>query len=125
LLDVLPSLRCVVGTSAGVDHIDLDAYAHRGVAVANAGRIYSADVADQAVGMLIDVLMRVSAAEHFVRRGLWPVQGDYPLGSKVHLFYLFLPSSKFLQESKKNQASRIQCGAYNIYNNSCEPQHSS
>jgi glyoxylate/hydroxypyruvate reductase len=80
LLDALPSLRCVVGTGAGVDHIDLDACARRGVAVANAGRIYSVDVADHAVGMLIDVLRRVSAAERFVRRGLWPVQGDYPLG---------------------------------------------
>uniref|UniRef100_A0A0A9EE19 D-isomer specific 2-hydroxyacid dehydrogenase NAD-binding domain-containing protein n=1 Tax=Arundo donax TaxID=35708 RepID=A0A0A9EE19_ARUDO len=33
--------------------------------------------------MLIDVLRRVSAAERFVRRGLWSVQGDYPLGSKL------------------------------------------
>jgi hydroxypyruvate reductase 2 len=35
------------------------------------------------VGMVIDVMRRVSAAERYVRRGLWPVQGDYPLGSKV------------------------------------------
>jgi glyoxylate/hydroxypyruvate reductase len=98
LLDALPSLRCVVGTGAGVDHIDLDACALRGVAVANAGRIYSVDVADHAVGMLIDVLRRVSAAERFVRRGLWPVQGDYPLGSKVRLS----PNFIFIQQSSRN-----------------------
>jgi glyoxylate/hydroxypyruvate reductase len=92
-LDAVPSLRCVVSTSAAVHNIDLHECARRGVVVANAGRMYSADVADHAVGMLIDVLRRVSAAERFVRRGLWPVQGDYPLGSKVHLFYLFLLSS--------------------------------
>jgi glyoxylate/hydroxypyruvate reductase len=90
LLDALPSLRCVVGTGAGIDHIDLHECARRGVAVANAGRIYSADVADHAVGMLIDVLRRVSAAERFVRRGLWPVQGDYPLGTKVCPALLFV-----------------------------------
>jgi hypothetical protein len=55
-LDTLPSLHCVVGMGAGIDHIDLDACARRGVAVANAGRIDSVDVADHAVGMLIDVL---------------------------------------------------------------------
>ena len=46
--------------------------------------VYSADVADHAVGMLVVVLRRVSAAERFVRRRLWPLHdGGYPLGSKV------------------------------------------
>jgi hydroxypyruvate reductase 2 len=82
-LDALPSLRCVVSTGAGVDHIDLAECARRGVAVGNSGEVYSTDVADYAVGLLIDVLRQVSAAERYVRRGSWPVQGDYPLGSKV------------------------------------------
>ncbi|KAL6650220.1 hypothetical protein ACP70R_009145 [Stipagrostis hirtigluma subsp. patula] len=82
-LDAVPSLGCVVSTAAGVDYIDLHECERRGVVVANSGSVYSADVADHAVGLLIDVLRRVSAAERFVRRGLWPVQGGYPLGSKL------------------------------------------
>uniref|UniRef100_J3KUL6 D-isomer specific 2-hydroxyacid dehydrogenase NAD-binding domain-containing protein n=1 Tax=Oryza brachyantha TaxID=4533 RepID=J3KUL6_ORYBR len=82
-LDAVPSLGCVVTTGAGVDHIDLAECARRGVVVANSGKVYSSDVADHAVGMLIDVMRRVSAAERYVRRGLWPLQGDYPLGSKL------------------------------------------
>ncbi|CAL5034085.1 unnamed protein product [Urochloa decumbens] len=82
-LDAAPSLAFVFSTGAGVDHIDLRECARRGVAVANSGTVYSADVADHAVGMLIDVLRRVSAAERFVRSGLWPAQGEYPLGSKL------------------------------------------
>lgn len=83
-LDAVPSVRCLVSTAAGVDHIDLAECARRGVAVANSGTVYSADVADHAVGMLIDVLRRVSAAGRFVGRGLWPLQeGEYPLGSKL------------------------------------------
>ena len=82
-LDAVPSLRCVMCLAAGVDFIDLDECARRGVVVANSGRVFSADVADHAVGLLIDVLRRVSAAERFVRRGLWPVQGGHPLGSKI------------------------------------------
>ncbi|KAJ1269809.1 hypothetical protein BS78_06G006200 [Paspalum vaginatum] len=83
LLDAVPSLRCLVSLAAGVDSIDLDECARRSVVVANSGRVFSTDVADHAVGMLIDVLRRVSAAQRFVRSGLWPVQRDYPLGSKL------------------------------------------
>jgi lactate dehydrogenase-like 2-hydroxyacid dehydrogenase len=87
---------------AGVDHIDLAECARRGVAVGNSGDVYSTDVADYAVGLLLDVLRQLSAAGRYVRRGSWPVQGDYPLGSKVRyslfvylahsfsLFFLFL-----------------------------------
>ncbi|XP_008783586.3 glyoxylate/hydroxypyruvate reductase HPR3-like [Phoenix dactylifera] len=82
-LDALPRLGCVVTTSAGVNHIDLAACARRGIAVANAGTVFSPDAADYAVGLLIDVLRRVSASDRYVRRGLWPVKGDYPLGFKL------------------------------------------
>ncbi|KAM0825901.1 hypothetical protein ACQ4PT_069235 [Festuca glaucescens] len=82
-LDAAPYLRCVVTTAAGLDHVDLAECARRGVLVAGAGEVFSTDVADHAVGLLIDVLRNVSAADRYVRRGLWPVQGDYPLGSKL------------------------------------------
>ncbi|OEL19439.1 Glyoxylate/hydroxypyruvate reductase HPR3 [Dichanthelium oligosanthes] len=82
-LDAVPSLRCVVTTGAGVDHVDLAQCARRGVAVAGAGEIFSVDVADHAVGLLIAVLRRVSTADRFVRAGLWPAEGDYPLTSKL------------------------------------------
>ncbi|KAA8521955.1 hypothetical protein F0562_012731 [Nyssa sinensis] len=82
-LDQFPSLECVVGSSAGVNHIDLAECRRRGVSVTNAGDAFSEDVADCAVALLIDVLRRISAADRYVRAGLWPVKGDYPLGSKV------------------------------------------
>jgi hydroxypyruvate reductase 2 len=88
-LDAAPYLRCVVTTAAGLDHVDLTECARRGVLVAGAGEVFSADVADHAVGLLIDVLRKVSAADRYVRRGMWPVQGDYPLGSKVCRFFLY------------------------------------
>ncbi|XP_066348371.1 uncharacterized protein [Miscanthus floridulus] len=81
-LDAVPSLGCVVTTGAGVDHVDLAQCAGRGVVVAGAGEIYSVDVADHAVGLLIGVLRRLAAADRYVRAGLWPAQGDYRLTSK-------------------------------------------
>ena len=81
-LDAVPSLRCVVTISAGLNHVDLPECARRGVALANAAGIYSADVADYAVGLLIDVLRGVSAGDRFLRRRCG---GDFllPLGSTL------------------------------------------
>lgn len=85
LLESLPCLGCVVTTSAGVDHIDLPECLRRGVAVANSGAIFSEDAADYGVGLLLDVLRRISASDRYVRGGLWSSRGDFPiLGSKVN-----------------------------------------
>ncbi|KAK8266611.1 hypothetical protein V6Z12_D12G257400 [Gossypium hirsutum] len=59
--DLLSLLQLIVGSSTGVDHIDLQECRPRSIAVTNAGKAFSPDVADLAVGLLIDVLRRVSA----------------------------------------------------------------
>ncbi|KAL8200877.1 hypothetical protein R6Q57_012216 [Mikania cordata] len=82
-LDHYPSVECVIGTSAGVDHIDLAECRRRNIRVTSAGSAFSEDGADYAIGLLMDVLRRVSAADRFVRAGLWPAKGDYPLGNKL------------------------------------------
>uniref|UniRef100_J3KUL4 D-isomer specific 2-hydroxyacid dehydrogenase NAD-binding domain-containing protein n=2 Tax=Oryza brachyantha TaxID=4533 RepID=J3KUL4_ORYBR len=48
-----------------------------------AGNTFSPDVADHAIGLLIAVLRRISAADRYVRRGLWASRGEYQLGSKL------------------------------------------
>lgn len=83
ILRRLPSLRFIATTSAGLNHIDLPECRRRGISVVNAGSEYSEDVADMAVVLLIDVLRRITAANRYVRAGVWPIKGDYPLGSKV------------------------------------------
>lgn len=83
VLRSLPALRCVVATSVGVDHIDLAECRRRGIAVANGGPAFAEDVADYAVGLLLDVLRGVSAGDRYVRRGSWGSDGDFPVGSRV------------------------------------------
>ncbi|KAL1828416.1 hypothetical protein ACET3Z_006828 [Daucus carota] len=83
ILDQLPSLECVVGSSVGVNHIDVAECCRRGIKVTSAGDAFTEDVADYAVGLLIDVLRRLSSADRFVRDGMWPVKGEYPLGLKL------------------------------------------
>ncbi|KAJ3706166.1 hypothetical protein LUZ61_009871 [Rhynchospora tenuis] len=58
--------RCVVSANAGVNHIDLEECRRRGVLVANAGQVYSKDVADHAVGLLIDVLRKIAMSNQYI-----------------------------------------------------------
>ncbi|XP_039022695.1 glyoxylate/hydroxypyruvate reductase HPR3-like [Hibiscus syriacus] len=82
-LSLLPSLKLVVGSSAGLDHIDLHECRRRGIAVTDAGQAFSEDVADFAVGLLIDVFIRMSAGDRYVRSGSWVTKGTYRLGGKL------------------------------------------
>lgn len=82
-LACLPSLECVVVTATGVDHVDLAVCRRRGITVANNGDAFSEDVADYAVGLLIDVLRKFSAGDRFVRAKSWPEIGEFSLGFKI------------------------------------------
>ncbi|KAJ8650992.1 hypothetical protein MRB53_004015 [Persea americana] len=75
-LQRLPGLECVVSSSSGVNHIDLAECRRRGLAVTNAGDAFSQDVADYAVGLLLDCLRRISASDRYVRSGQWSKQGQ-------------------------------------------------
>lgn len=82
-LDCLPSLEVIVASSVGTDHIDLSECRRRGIAVANVGDAFSDDAADCAVGLLVDVLRKVSASDRFVRAGSWPDHGEFALGCRL------------------------------------------
>lgn len=82
-LSLLPSLKLVVASSAGLDHIDLQECRRRGITVTTAGQVFSENVADFAVGLLIDVLRRITASDRYVRSGLWLTKGTNPLGLKL------------------------------------------
>lgn len=83
ILRLLPSLGLLVTNSAGLNHIDLHQCRKSGISIAYASTIFSADVADCAVGLLLDVTRKISASNNFLKSGRWPVEGEYPLGTKL------------------------------------------
>nr|XP_043625783.1 glyoxylate/hydroxypyruvate reductase HPR3-like [Erigeron canadensis] len=83
IIQSLPELEFVLASSIGVNHIDLQECKRRGIVVANAGSSFSDDVADMAVGLLIDVMRRITASNRYVKNRVWPKHRDYPLHNKL------------------------------------------
>lgn len=70
-LAAMPRLRLLCCWGAGHDAIDLQAAAHRGVAVAHAPGANSSSVADLAIGFVIALMRELPVADRHVRRGAW------------------------------------------------------
>jgi lactate dehydrogenase-like 2-hydroxyacid dehydrogenase len=83
LMAALPKLGAVVNFGVGYDTTDVDAAAARGIGVSNTPDVLTDCVADTAVGLMIDVMRRFSAADRYLRAGRWPVDGNYPLTRQV------------------------------------------
>ncbi len=76
-LDQLPNLGAVVNFGVGYDSTDVHEANRRGVVVSNTPDVLTDCVADLALGLVIDVMRRLSAADRFVRRGEW-ASGQVP-----------------------------------------------
>jgi len=59
LLDVAEDLRLFACATAGVGHLDLDAFRERGVAVTNASGIHGPNIAEHVIGWLLMVARRL------------------------------------------------------------------
>ncbi|WP_193613655.1 2-hydroxyacid dehydrogenase [Nocardioides lijunqiniae] len=83
LMERLPGLTAIVSFGVGYDTTDVAAAMERGVAVSHTPDVLTDCVADTAVGLAIDVMRGLPAADRYVRRGAWPTGGDYPLTRRV------------------------------------------
>ncbi|AOS64721.1 2-hydroxyacid dehydrogenase [Actinoalloteichus hymeniacidonis] len=82
LMDALPNLGAIVHFGVGYETTDVARARSRGIDVSNTPDVLTDCVADLAVGALIDVMRKLSAADRYVRRGDWK-PGAYPLTTKV------------------------------------------
>jgi glyoxylate reductase len=77
-----PSLRIVANYAVGVDNIDLDAAARRGVVVANTPDVLTAATAELAVTLMLSLLRRVVEGDRMLRTEKpWRFALDFMLGS--------------------------------------------
>lgn len=67
----LPALEIIVVLGAGVDAVDVDAAAARGIVVQNCPAANTEDVAELAIGLLLAAGRGIAAADAEIRRGNW------------------------------------------------------
>ena len=82
LIELFPNLQIISSLGIGLDAIDFDTVRARGLVVTNTPGVVADDVADLAMGMLIDRLRHVVDGERYVRAGNWS-GGPYPLARSL------------------------------------------
>jgi D-3-phosphoglycerate dehydrogenase / 2-oxoglutarate reductase len=80
VLDALPQCRLVVRYGVGVDNVDVDAAAERGVWVANVPDYGTTEVADHALTLALMLLRGIPALSASVQAGRW----DYRVARPLH-----------------------------------------
>ena len=86
-LDALPRCRLVVRYGVGVDNVDVEAAAARGVWVANVPDYGRDEVADHTLALALSVLRGVVALDRSVREGSWDLEAARPLRRLATLTY--------------------------------------
>jgi lactate dehydrogenase-like 2-hydroxyacid dehydrogenase len=79
LIDALPELEIIANFGVGYDAVDAEHAARKGVMVTNTPDVLTEEVADTAVGLLINTVRELPRAEAWLRDGRWVSEGPYPL----------------------------------------------
>jgi len=79
LMDALPKLEIVASFGVGYDSVDAAHAGRHGVMVTNTPDVLTEEVADTAMGLLINTVRELSRAEAYLREGRWVSEGPYPL----------------------------------------------
>nr|WP_246730383.1 2-hydroxyacid dehydrogenase [Nitratireductor mangrovi] len=78
-IDALPKLEIIANFGVGYDAVDARHAAKRGVMVTNTPDVLTEEVADTAIGLLINTVRELAKAENYLRAGRWEGEGAYPL----------------------------------------------
>lgn len=78
-IDAFPNLEIIANFGVGYDGVDAAHAAKRGVAVTNTPDVLTEEVADTAIGLLLNTLRRFPAAEQWLRQGRWTKDGAFAL----------------------------------------------
>jgi lactate dehydrogenase-like 2-hydroxyacid dehydrogenase len=78
-IDALPKLEIIANFGVGYDAVDARHAGKRGIMVTNTPDVLTEEVADTALGLLINAVRELPKAEAWLREGRWVKDGGYPL----------------------------------------------
>ena len=79
MMDALPNLELIASFGVGYDSVDANHAARKDIMVTNTPDVLTEEVADTAIGLLINTVRELYAAEKYLRDGDWVAKGHYPL----------------------------------------------
>lgn len=79
LMDALSGLEIIANFGVGYDGVDVKHAAAKGIVVTNTPDVLTEEVADTAVGLLINTLRQLPQAEQWLRQGRWARDGAFAL----------------------------------------------
>jgi lactate dehydrogenase-like 2-hydroxyacid dehydrogenase len=79
IIDALPNLSIISNFGVGYDGVDAVHAAAKGVIVTHTPGVLDEEVADTAIGLLLNTLRELPKAEAYLRAGRWVQDGPYPL----------------------------------------------
>lgn len=91
-IDALPKLEIIANFGVGYDAVDARHAGSVGVMVTNTPDVLTEEVADTAIGLLLNAVRELPKAEAWLRAGRWASEGNYPLtrgtlrGRRVGIF---------------------------------------
>ncbi len=71
LIEAAPGLRAISNYAVGVDNVDVEAAAARGIPVGNTPDVLTESTADLALALMLGIARRLAEGEAFVRAGEW------------------------------------------------------
>ncbi|PKA41762.1 2-hydroxyacid dehydrogenase [Rhizobium sullae] len=78
-MDQLPSLEVIASFGVGYDAVDVKHAAEKGIVVTNTPDVLNDEVADTAIGLLLNAVRELPRAENWLREGHWKPGSAYPL----------------------------------------------
>jgi lactate dehydrogenase-like 2-hydroxyacid dehydrogenase len=78
-IDALPKLEIIANFGVGYDAVDAKHAGKNGVMVTNTPDVLTDEVADTALGLLLNTVRELPKAEAWLREGRWVRDGAYPL----------------------------------------------
>jgi glyoxylate reductase len=85
LIEAAPRLRAISNYAVGVDNIEVEAAAARGIPVGNTPDVLTDSTADLAVALMLGIARRLAQGDAYVRRGEWTTwETQLLLGHDLH-----------------------------------------
>jgi lactate dehydrogenase-like 2-hydroxyacid dehydrogenase len=79
VMDALPNLEIIANFGVGYDGVDVGHAANKTIMVTNTPDVLNAEVADTTIGLLLNTVRQLNAAENWLRAGRWAKDGNFPL----------------------------------------------